>query len=531
MFSETWWFGEAIDTTFFAAERGGSVSIIQRKNIFARALVLAGLSGLAGASVTRADVVYWDGSSSGFWTDVNNWNTSAAGTGAAVSPVGNDVVFYATGSGNRLSSNVINGNIAINSLLLGNGGTGDVVIRADASNHVLTIGPGGITMQDGFSAILYAPIALSASQTWINNSTASMSINGPIDLGANTLAFSGPSEADFNGTISGAGGIVAEGTDDSYLVLGGNNTFHGPVAVNSGNVGYTSVASLGTGGSITLGVPGHANFINFIYLGGTDTLNKDIYAYSPTVNAILNRGGGVLTLSGTIHNDGVPIYFHDGTIVVTGPIIGTGNGNSNVGIYGNVVTLSNPNNHYDGATSVFGGGTLINGVTNALPTSTTLSIGDPNGAGTYNLNGHNQQLAGLTLDGTVGSTLVVQLNGNGTIDQINVPSITSLGANRTLEVDLVGGTPNFTVGESFQIFTDPTSWADAGSAFANFILPSGYVWDTSHLGTNGSIMLAVVPEPGPFVLGLIALMPALALGFRRRRRAQAAAGITDVAAG
>jgi hypothetical protein len=82
-------------------------------------------------------------------------------------------------------------------------------------------------------------------------------------------------------------------------------------------------------------------------------------------------------------------------INMTGKITGL-KPNSDLIITGGTTTLTNANNN-NGPTYVYGGGTLINGVDNALPTSTTLTLGEAtnNTTGTYDLGGFNQTIVGL----------------------------------------------------------------------------------------------------------------------------------------
>jgi len=176
----------------------------------------------------------------------------------------------------------------------------------------------------------------------------------------------------------------------------------------------------------------------------------------------------------------------------------------------------NAANTYTGATSVTGG-TLIAGVTNALPTGTALSLS----GGNFKLAGTSltQQVSSISLTGN--STIVVQLQANGTtIGKIDAASITDTDSNagKTLEVDLVGGVSNFTVNQSFQIFTNGGSYSGLATKFSNFILPAGYVWNTSTLSTTGSITVAAIPEPGPLLLGVVGLATVAALKFRKKKK-------------
>jgi len=89
-----------------------------------------------------------------------------------------------------------------------------------------------------------------------------------------------------------------------------------------------------------------------------------------------------------------------GTIVV-GVIQGnSGQFDSDVVVNG-INVIVNGGSGYFGPTYVYGGGTLSNGVDNALPSNTTLTLGEStsNTIGTYNLNGFNQTVAAILTAG------------------------------------------------------------------------------------------------------------------------------------
>ena len=209
----------------------------------------------------------------------------------------------------------------------------------------------------------------------------------------------------------------------------------------------------------------------------------------------MTKANSVLTLSG-------------GSFDVTGQITGgTGSDfNSDLVVNnGAAVTLDNSNNNYTGPTSVYGGSTLKNGINNALPTGTVLTLGDTSDGAvtnTYDLNGHNQGIAALnsishggnsnfvTNNGGASGTLTLtglnsdnspaSSNFNGIIeDGSAVTTLAITGGTHTLSGanTYSGGT---TVGGNATLLVDNTSGSGTGTG--NLTVANG-----STLGGNGTV--------------------------------------------
>ncbi len=127
------------------------------------------------------------------------------------------VNFSASGATNQ-SAMTLGSNMSILGLVQGDTSS-PVTLNADG--NTLTLGTGGITSNSGATALtINAPIALGASQTWTNNSTNGITVNG---------------------TISGSGfGITTTGTGS--VTLSGLNTYTGATTVSQGtlNLNYTT---------------------------------------------------------------------------------------------------------------------------------------------------------------------------------------------------------------------------------------------------------------------------------------------------
>ena len=206
-------------------------------------------------------------------------------------------------------------------------------------------------------------------------------------------------------SIDGIGTLTKSGS--GTLTLSGSNSYSGATTVNAGMLAISSINAVGGTSGISLG-----NGTTLRYTGSGETLGKNITVSSGT-GIVSNTGSGTLELSGTLTKTGTVLTLTGSSpINVTGTIVGTtGSFNSDLVVTATTVTLSNTNS-YVGPTYVYNGGTLENGIANALPTDTVLTLGDAsNTAGTYKLNGYSQSIAGLTNAGS-GAALVA--NGGAT---------------------------------------------------------------------------------------------------------------------
>ncbi|MEZ0276564.1 MAG: beta strand repeat-containing protein, partial [Roseimicrobium sp.] len=202
-----------------------------------------------------------------------------------------------------------------------------------------------------------------------------------------------------NESIAG-GNLIKAGT--SVLVLGGANTYTGSTTVEAGTLlianrdalARTSGVSVNTGASVGLDnviVAGVSITINGGGSGdssgalkasgsGTSVWTGNVTIGSAGSRVGASQAGGVLEIAGVIDSGGAALGFNirahnnDGTVM-----------------------LSNANNTYLGATTVVGG-ILKAGVDNALPDGTVVNLGNSQGQGTatFDLNGFDQRVAGVT---------------------------------------------------------------------------------------------------------------------------------------
>ncbi len=245
----------------------------------------------------------------------------------------------------------------------------------------------------------------------LNDATGMVTIN----LGG-TLAFNRADDVTFAGTITGDGNVENRGT--AGLTLTNANTYIGTTTIGSGSeLTVTANGALGTGTAGTIVQDGGT-----LRFGVNYTIPEEL-----TINGAGRNGAGAIALAsgstsasfngpitigpaGATINPSTDVMSATGNLTLNGPIQtanttitfqGTGNvfiggviagANGNVAVDGSTVTINNPAT-YTGSTLVGNGGTIVSGVTDALPVTTTLTLG---AGGTLDLNGRNQSLTGLT---------------------------------------------------------------------------------------------------------------------------------------
>jgi autotransporter-associated beta strand protein len=201
------------------------------------------------------------------------------------------------------------------------------------------------------------------------------------ELGWTSGSFGTAAYRNFGLTKSGSG----------TLTLGGANSYTGATAIDNGTLEISNLSALGNTTGIT--IAGGATLVPAI---DAVTINKPITlgtsGTTSTINAPTSGATGALVQ----------------TLTLSGKISGAGdltlNGSNGLNTYGTIILGAA--NDYLGSTRIdcsVGGATcwVKNGTTNALPATTVLTLDGGPGSGTgrtlsYDLNGYNQTLAGLT---------------------------------------------------------------------------------------------------------------------------------------
>ncbi|GAA0551165.1 autotransporter-associated beta strand protein [Rhizomicrobium palustre] len=253
-------------------------------------------------------------------------------------------------------------------LQLGNGGTtgsltGDVVDngvlvfnRADTYTFTGNLsGTGAITVAGTGRVIFTGQNTLTGGVGVGSGYTLRMSdigtVSGPI-VNNGMVHFDNAGSQTFGGTLSGSGSLTYSG--GGTLTLTGNNSYTGNTYINTGMVGVSSDANLGSGGTLVL-----ANGTGIVFTGGGTYTHAVTVAGDPTFAV---AGGSTVTWSGQISDGGTP-----GDVEVVG---------------GGTLALTNAANSYSGGTVVKGGSTLSIATDHALgSTAGGLTLGDAASSG------------------------------------------------------------------------------------------------------------------------------------------------------
>ncbi len=264
--------------------------------------LIASVLALAFASSAEAQVTtgnfYWSGNNgvSSNWNQItgaggSNWSSSPTSVvsinGSPNSLTAANVYFYESATN---LTNTVSVATSINSLNFLSGTTGVVTINSSGSG-VLTIGAGGITEQSGAAAnILNTGIDLGAAQTWTNNSTNALTINGVIsDTTGNALTLAGaPGNAGFVFTNANTyTGATSLSTVGASLTLSGNGSI-----LNTSSITLAGGTTLGLNNTITALSNRLASTVGITSNGGTfNLIGNATTATSQTVGT-LTLGAG-----------------------------------------------------------------------------------------------------------------------------------------------------------------------------------------------------------------------------------------------
>jgi autotransporter-associated beta strand protein len=292
-------------------------------------------------------------------------------------------------------------------LLTLNGGT----VAGSATRNLTDKYDSGIVIGGNVQFGELATVVSSAS------STANLTFNNNVGLGSanRTLTQGNNGTNSFSGIISNtSGGLTFAAnvsTDGRFEITNASNTFTGPINVTGGEVRFTADGSIGNAANdivIDGGRFAKASDALTVTLGG----GRDISVGDAVGTAISSPGTGVLIYNNAIANK----------TGETGSWAKQGGGTLELG---GVST-------YTGDTSINNGFVKLTTGNDRLPTGTVVSIGQSASInlGTLDLNGRNQQIAGL--NSTAGT--------NATASNNSVTSATA--ATLTL-----GGAGNYSFGD------------------------------------------------------------------------------------
>ncbi|TAE76961.1 MAG: hypothetical protein EAZ65_08175 [Verrucomicrobia bacterium] len=233
-----------------------------------------------------------------------------------------------------------------------------------------------------------------------------------------------------SGSIDGTTGLTKSGTNT--LTLATSNHYSGPTTINAGVVALQDNAALGSAtGSTTVAANARLELEGNITVSG-ESLTLSGSGGTSFYNGALNSKSGINTWAGPVvlAATGTRIGAQGGaSLVVSGPIT-SAPGSSGLTIRPNDMTATvvlSGSNSYAGNTSIVGG-VLKLGAVDTLPAPTSLQFGLSTVSGKLDLNGFNQQVAGLaSVSGTaneITSTSPATLTVHATTDSSFAAPIT-----------------------------------------------------------------------------------------------------------
>ena len=374
------------------------------------------------------------------------------------------------------------------------------------------------TLQNGVANALPTATALSISASGTYDLNAFAQTVGSL-TGAGTLTDSGATQIfttndsgtdTFSGDITGNLALTMNGSGS--LTLSGNNTFSGGTNINSGStIILGNNAALGSPSGTTLATINSGSTLDVASQTLTIANGESLSVNGTGVGsngALISSGTGTIAAAG---NGNVNLAASSslggtGILTISAPITGAGNALTKTGT--GTLVLSSTSNTYSGGTIV-SAGTLKNAATNALPTSTALSIG---ASGTYDLNAFAQTIGSLsgsgnltdsgaaqtftsndnaadTFSGTISGNLALTMGGTG--------SLTLSGSN-----SYTGGT-NINSGSTIILGNNAALGSPTGTALATILsggtldvanqtlsIPNGLTLDLNGtgVGNNGALV-------------------------------------------
>jgi autotransporter-associated beta strand protein len=422
--------------------------------------------------------IFWAGTYDNNWSTISsgstNWQTSGGANTAATPGTNTNVYFSAASVGRGGLNTVLGSDTTINSLTFNSSASGPVSIAAGntltikANNVNGNAAGNGILLNPGSPAVtINANVTMAAAQTWTNNASNPLTVNGTISDGS---------------IISGGVALTTAGT--GTITLAGSNTFSGGLNVSGGTLNLNNAAAPGTGtmtisgpavidnttgAPITLNNNPQAWNSSFTFNGSND-LNLGTGQVTVGTNIQVTLNVGNLTAGGTVADGGV-----GNTLTTAGP----GNLNVTGGLAGALgLTVNGPGtvnltgaNSNSGPTNISGG--TVNFTGNASSTGNSVfTVGALSGGGVVNINTTGTiDLASPCIGGTNNSSGAVnQTNGNVIYTNVGGYNFLFIGG------ELSTGNPPSTVGNY-------GSYVLAGGTLTN---PTG-VSTGIEIGNNGGL--------------------------------------------
>lgn len=374
---------------------------------------------------------YWHGDVSSVWNDASvapgsNWANDGSGSSdTAQLPGAISDVYFSTATATNTNT-TLGADISINSLTFESGtasvgGANTLSILATAGNALDVLNGATATLNTATTAIAGTAAVQEGGTLTLNggglgsgtllvdgtlnlnmsiaNAVLNGSANGNISRtisGTSTLSITGSTNSSYAGTLSDGSGILALAkTGTSTLTLSGVNTFSGGTSLTNGLMVANTSGALGTGSIVFSGSSQRLSLGNDVTLTNSITLGANNGVQGAALLEPSTTVFGAATLEGPVSITANPFgggHFgnrSNGAFNVKGAI------NSSVVVVHRIGTVT----YWGGGsyTSMRVTGTAALGADNGLATNASLSIG-VSGAGTFDLAGYNQSLAGILKD-------------------------------------------------------------------------------------------------------------------------------------
>ena len=360
----------------FASATVGNVIISPNQTVTITAGGLLTLGGVRTFDIGTGATLTWSSQSQG---------AGAGNEGAGIIKNGAGTLSWGAGPGNNAR---YDGGFTLNA--------GTVIVSGDyalGTNCTLALN-GGTLQSSGTRAFTVNNVTVGGDFALAGTGNANWDQALAVGLGAATRTVTNNTTSgsrQFRGLISGNAGVGlaftgTNGVSGAQIYLGNTgNTFNGPLTIKAGEVVFNGNGALGSGTDITLD-GGRLTMASMNAAGNTSALtaatidsNKTVYVGDTAGTSISIQGAtGVTTFNGVIAD-------------VSGKTGAWAKQGAGVLILGGVST-------YSGTTAINNGTVQLALGNDRLPTGTVLSFGQAASAnlGTLDLNGNQQQVAGLT---------------------------------------------------------------------------------------------------------------------------------------
>ena len=469
------------------------------RNPLLRNFILAATICLSFGQTAHAALIYWDGAASASWATAASWSTAsgAATPDPAAEPGAiNDVIFNITTNNAIAQTVLLNGNKNALSLTFNN--TLASTLRSDSgTTRTLVLGTGGITVNSGAGAVAIGTlnngnvVSLGSSQTWINNSATTATINNTIGrsngsvltLASGTSTFTNPNHALVNGLI-GTWTATGTGTSLRYVTKATATSIMG--AFTAGTAAADSSALVDTTGAANYDLataagatPATASVNTIRYTGAAGTLAPG--ATSLTVRGLMNAGTGAWTIGTNPITIGstneLVIIANSQDTEISSAIRDNGATASAVSYHGGGNLTLSGNNTFTNGLNIGAGKVVINNA-GALNSTTPNAVNFNGTAGTLTLNGNtNLSVTGINSLGTGTIIQPAQLVENASATDVNL-NIGGTSTSSTFYGTLQNGTGTGTLGIT-KVGTGTLTLASTNTYTGNTSINQGVLWIAS----------------------------------------------------